>query len=520
MGASSAIELFTTIFGWLMYDQIWDLLVGTGIWLGPFITMIGINVMKAHEQAAVDQKLKGKAGMVAIARIEFDFVVMLLVLIIAGMPLVEVRLSNLEYTKISLDCDAASKTVTGANTGTTYDDTFGATLGGKRAEVPLWWSLMHRLAHGVTGASIARLTEMCEANIRTVQQKVAETHIKSPALVRETQDFVRECYEWAKGSVEDERNMSLGSADIDWLGAKPFTQPGGYYAKICPRGGVRTNWTWAESDSYCTEARGPMTTGGLPSCQQWWSDPAKGLKSQLLANIDAGLRLDVAKLYPRASPEEIQEQLLRALLTNEEGRVRRWGIASDYSNMSGNAPLAPLSGFALTVLQQAGIALGTAVEGATHYPKMRMLRKAIPIAVSLMLCGIYMLLPWVLLMGAYRVGPVVTASVAIFALTYIDFLMTAAQWLDNKMLKSLTGTEITALAQITDLEAKFAVDFVTSVLYIGLPALWLIVLGWVGVKGMTAIGSATDNLSAAAGRTGATGAGVGKMLLTKGKGGK
>ncbi len=49
MATGSFLELYLTIFGWLMYENIWDILADTGLLYLPFLGLFITHVRKPME---------------------------------------------------------------------------------------------------------------------------------------------------------------------------------------------------------------------------------------------------------------------------------------------------------------------------------------------------------------------------------------------------------------------------------------------------------------------------------------
>ena len=58
MGVSSYLEFVTTLFGWIIYQGIWAVLVDTGIVFIPLIATVVANIASSH-RAGDDE---GSAG--------------------------------------------------------------------------------------------------------------------------------------------------------------------------------------------------------------------------------------------------------------------------------------------------------------------------------------------------------------------------------------------------------------------------------------------------------------------------
>ena len=163
MGVNSVLEVFTTLFGWIMYESLWGILATTGVvWL-PFLLIVLRHVVEARTAGADE----GNAGQLSLRRIEVSVIVMLLVIVVAALPAVEVRLADVHYNRPAQNCDADPEVVSGDATDTTYDDAF-FTLDGRVARIPLWWALLGAVSSGITSAAVAAIP--CQADLRLQQR--------------------------------------------------------------------------------------------------------------------------------------------------------------------------------------------------------------------------------------------------------------------------------------------------------------------------------------------------------------
>ena len=48
MGVASYLEFVTTLFAWILYKEIWAVLVDTGVVFIPIITMVVGNILNSH----------------------------------------------------------------------------------------------------------------------------------------------------------------------------------------------------------------------------------------------------------------------------------------------------------------------------------------------------------------------------------------------------------------------------------------------------------------------------------------
>ncbi len=95
MGVGSHLEFVTTLFAWIMYKEIWAVLVDTALVFVPVITMIVSNIVSSR-RAGDDE---GSSAIQSLKKIETDFYMMLGVIVFAAIPVIDVTLGEMTYIK-------------------------------------------------------------------------------------------------------------------------------------------------------------------------------------------------------------------------------------------------------------------------------------------------------------------------------------------------------------------------------------------------------------------------------------
>ena len=188
MGVASYFEFVTTLFGWILYQGIWAVLVDTGIVFLPIIALVLGHVLESHKGGDDE----GSAAIQSLKKIEADFIAMLGVLIFAAIPMLDVQLTDMAYHKPALRCTDTPETIPGTATGTTYDATLAA-LADQTGSIPLWWAMLHWLSKAVTAASVASIP--CSYDVASVDYRLAEANLEDPVLNQELEQFKNDCWQ-------------------------------------------------------------------------------------------------------------------------------------------------------------------------------------------------------------------------------------------------------------------------------------------------------------------------------------
>ncbi|RLA05750.1 MAG: conjugal transfer protein TraG, partial [Gammaproteobacteria bacterium] len=94
MSVSTYLELYLTLYGWVLYDGFWEIITDTGIAYLPFIGMFLRNIVEPiKSQDAKD------ASTTSLRRIEIDIIIMFTVVVLAVQPIMTINSTSLGYTK-------------------------------------------------------------------------------------------------------------------------------------------------------------------------------------------------------------------------------------------------------------------------------------------------------------------------------------------------------------------------------------------------------------------------------------
>ena len=184
LGVQSYPELYTTLLGWQMYDEIWELLSQTGLAFLPFMGIVLRNI--THPYTSQETK---DAGSTSLRRMEVDFISTLLFIFFAVSPALTLAPSVLYYTPLCQTHGKSSSYHPG-NTGTTYDQAFTVPTGDIR--VPLWWYAVMAFSEGITAGANTLIA--CAPDLRKMTSQVAMAKITDPALKQEVQEFEQTCF--------------------------------------------------------------------------------------------------------------------------------------------------------------------------------------------------------------------------------------------------------------------------------------------------------------------------------------
>lgn len=123
LAVQSFPELYTTLMGWKLYDQLWTLLRDTGIAFVPFIFIIVRHIAQPYES----QETKDAAG-TSLRRMEMSFIGTLFLILTAVAPMFMLDPTVISYTPICQP-EGQNNTYHPGDTQTTWDKAFTTPTG-------------------------------------------------------------------------------------------------------------------------------------------------------------------------------------------------------------------------------------------------------------------------------------------------------------------------------------------------------------------------------------------------------
>ncbi|HBQ42406.1 MAG TPA: hypothetical protein DD808_17840 [Halieaceae bacterium] len=551
MGVASYFEFVTTLFSWILYQGIWAVLVDSGIVFIPIIAMVLGNCLDSHKGGDDE----GSAAIQSLKKIEADFIAMLGVLIFAGIPLLEVRLADMEYNKPALRCTEAAETIPGTDTGTTYDTTLAA-MGDQTGSIPLWWAMMHWLSKAVTAASVAAIP--CSYDVATIDYRLAEANLEDPDLNRELEQFKRDCWQPSLARLSRTGMGSMTAeekAEVTWLGSA-YLQGSGLYDRYHS---AVPNPQWSFDPARDAGFEQYASAGGFPACSDWWANSTLGLRRRVLDYLPADVRDEMIysadNLVERTSTvslstseredvflrkylsvkrttEAVSSDMPLAVTYGDGAKQVRQGRFADWRNSDSvllqtagtmlNHGAYLIMGEAARDVGVAGMAfVGSALKAPAAIGEGYAMRNGISLFQPLALMMMVIALPFLLIFGRYSLRSLITLSIIYFGFHFLTFIWAVAFWTDNNLMHLLTSAGgLSVFASGTSATQSLILLYISRFLYIVFPLLYLTAVGWVGYQ----TGGAANELSNFGTRSGAIGnaggAAVGQVAskaATKGK---
>ncbi|KGE53476.1 conjugal transfer protein TraG N-terminal domain-containing protein [Xanthomonas axonopodis pv. vasculorum] len=487
------LEYYLTLVGWIVHNGIWNILVASGVFALPFLSIVIQEWLRARTEGADE----GNKGVLSAARIENRVWVAIAVILFAGIPFINVNLSTIQFDATrSKQCQIKVATPQ----DTRWSNAF-TTLNNQSAQVPVWWFFMHAIAKAVTGAAIAAIP--CGTDLRQMRMEIDSTRINDPVLAQEVADFTHDCYGPARAKLFMGR-PALSDAqmnEVTWIGSAYFLGTDGFYDTYHSQA-PRSAWTYdATRDAGLAQVD---SGGGYPTCRQCWSDGDQGLRSRLLAQVDPDLLARLGRWAGFVSPQQADDAIIRAIAAPRQQTMNQGQTYADY----GGQVEMTLPNIVTRGAGNAGLAMGS----VGLFPAMDVVRQALPMVLSFLKMAMIISIPLVLLIGTYDLKSVMTMSCVQFALFFVEFWFQLARWIDSTILDALYGcnsphSNFNPLLGLNNAFGDMLLNFVMASMFLILPAFWVSALAWVGVRA-GAIVQGLSNATGDAKSAGSKGGGI------------
>ncbi|HDL7749460.1 TPA: conjugal transfer protein TraG N-terminal domain-containing protein [Yersinia enterocolitica] len=469
MTANSFLEYCLVLFGWILNNALWNILLSTGLFALPLVFKVLSIWLKVREEGADE----GNKGLLALPRVEHAIYLSFCVMLFCCVPLLAVDISTIKF-------DSSRAKQCGVNVPAPQNSGYKALVNdfdGKTAEVPVWWYLLHMISKGTTQAMTASIP--CGNQLRQLRFDVQNTKIRDPIVLQEVQDFAEQCYSRAYFKLKNS-NSQLSDATINgvgWVGSRYFLTAGGYYNHYTSAE-PRSQWLY---DSNRDNGYPDVGRGGYQTCKQWWSDGTNGLKTRVLTNLTASTKM---ALQLRYSKDQWEEMALRWLVSPRN--IALSGSGETYA-VSGNDSSSGLMGNVTRLISSVGLGFKQ-TEALSGFDA---LKQALPMIQALLEMMIIIVIPILMMFSAYEPKTVVTISFALFALMFITFWWELAGWLDDRLItilydnmadQGIINSSVPFAGFFSSTADGWIMNLVLGMMYVVFPMFWLTMLSWIGVR--------------------------------------
>ena len=502
MAVDSYIELFTTLYGWLLYNVIWDVMVETGLVFLPFLGIILDNFIEAFRQDEGEDSVSD-----SLRNLEVDLVIAFLVVMVAGNPFWALNASEVEFTPgPPLDLSATQEHPT-INANDTAQQTYGsvAFIGHPTSvNIPVWWYGMMQISKGITHA--VRMGVPSKKNYREYVKFVNTSRIGDKHLTEETNDYFRDCFVPARSKYHNEKPESPaidllltthGRGDVEFIGSRVLQLL--YYSDMRSKEIVQDHPYQPLRDIEWDAAIDIVPTYGKPTCNKWWNGDlgVLGLKQRLIDDMSEWY--DLVAIYDPFSDTSIaQDAFLHAHLSRDKS-VGMW-TPRDYDHAYDNVYALQGAGWS-AVDRFVKDFLGWVILAILNFMFsffLDLYLKAGHMIQAILLMGIYGLLPFAVIVSRYRLGILMSGAFLIFIINFWTALWSWAAFFDMALMESLyplSGEMSFWTMSVGNEQKEFILQFLAGMMYILFPTILSIMLAMAGFNFGRSIDGMTSSIT-------------------------
>ncbi len=559
MTVPTILQLYTTAYGWGLYNLLWTLFAGLGIAIYPVMMMVYNNWRGPSEHASS----VAPSSLVSLQKMKWALGFKTVVLALAVIPAVDFNVTELKYVK---SCGGNTlQTLEYGETGTTHDalNTDIESLNGSDSfQIPVIWAIVMKVTAGINHYMIRQLP--CLGEIAQLDTQLRNVVLDDPVLKEEYAQFYRQCFIPAKNKFHAALRRSAGPRydhvktaleegeyDVDALteiDSEFFKETAGFYA-VCTNPGEcgKTFRAHQPVDGFVYKpardtdfSPGQVNANiGQPYCGEWWDvlreDLATAAKiPQPLSRVfmDQGVTAAIEHVmlnYPFiTADDEIKTKLaIRSLVRSNPTDMS--GVYESEDTLSSQITLQKAellsrfnldsltlgaagvgSSLALMIPGVGDLASGVASQVGGFYVALYIAKIAAPMMQALILMMIYALLPLYLIISEYEVESVITAVVLIFVISFLSVVFAIAEYLENALFATMYPNIELLGSMMTMGVQRVVLDMMLMMLYIVVPGLLLYLVTLAG-RNIVGAGSAGDG---AVNKVGTAGGAVGAATGT------
>ncbi len=203
MNASSYLEGFLTVYGWMLYDTLYQLFSMLWLVFLPF-AFHGYNFFRE----TITDDFYGSYGY--FKSNFFQFIVMLFILILCVIPIDKISIKEAKVNTVCTKGEAISKYYDNKKS---VKNQFKFNVE-KQGKVPVLPSLVMRLAQGTN--NVIYRTTPCVANVSNLALAFDTSQVRDEGLKNEMNEFVNQCYKKASSRLTTYERM-VGEGPVNEL---------------------------------------------------------------------------------------------------------------------------------------------------------------------------------------------------------------------------------------------------------------------------------------------------------------
>ena len=551
---SSVLELYTTGYGWALYNLFFGLFASTGILAYPFMMLIYESWRNSSENAST----VSMSSMSSVQLIKWRLLMAVLVFTIAVIPSRAVSFGNIYYNQ-ACNIDGTTNTdaaVTQGNDTSTFNDLTAPTTVAN-IKVPIIWSLTMAISGGFNNFVVNDIP--CFPDLTGLDSALRSVVIDDADVHAEYDQFVSWCYAPALSryqnatgpfldSIQTTRaTLDISESELIEIDSELFKAVPGLYQQCgggtgtCP-GGLKSlqsanpvrgfEFNEERDAGYSAIQAGE---DGSPYCDEWWTSLRGKIADSAVTQetLVEGAKTKVTTAFTwlknfgpfsSATEEEIDKLTIRAAVRNTPHQFTEIYAA----NRTSGGILANLDDISPVVTDNIGsvmaaggavgaLALGRFVPGvggvldgiagtvAGWLVFISVAVKAAPMMQAMVLMFIYAFLPIYLVFSRYEVSAMITGIALIFTVRIFTSVFEISRYIEDSLFGamypdiSLTGSVLTMGID------RVVLAMVTAMLVFIAPLLLLQIVNLAGQNIGGVGGSGADSQRNIAGQGTATG---------------
>ncbi|MDN3525298.1 conjugal transfer protein TraG N-terminal domain-containing protein [Halomonas sabkhae] len=500
LNVTDYMEMPLLMMAWVINNGIWDALLGTGLAIIPFIALILSEWFKARQEGDDE----GNKGLLTINRIEAKMYAMILIAAFTCMPVMNLNFNPVATEEI--ERNGTSCSVAAIGEGEWGEGSLNM-LDGQSAQIPLWWAFVHAVSKGMTNVAISKIP--CAPDLQAIATEVDLEEIEDKGLAQQLEEFNSVCFSKATAKyISDHGQIAPKDGhDTAWAGSRHFRETSGYYDSLYAERPI-DGFPFDPDRDMSRSNTGPGQPG-YPTCKEWWENSENGLYTRLQGEISGMDRFLTALNQGTINKDVATEAMVRRLINPKEGVANgnQGGVTTgQLHGIDDNGDLLEGAGdLASNVAGAAGGIFGV-IFGKVG---MDMVKQAMPMVQYTMLMAVVICLPFVLTISSYSFKAAGMATFGLFALFFLTFWFELARWMNANLIDLLyasEGAKLGFLSGVTSIYDKNLLTFVNWAMYFILPSIWVMALGWSGMKVGGSVGQSLSDGSKSAKSAGDKGA--------------
>lgn len=526
------LEVYTLVFAWQQYNNLWLILTTSGIAFLPFL-----GVMIQSFMAAASSQIDLSTSLLMMRRIETKVISMFVVILLAAQPSVSLKLNEMKFSAPCKDGKPNPELLT-INEDNSALKNMHVVKFVEDIKIPPWWFAVMSISTGFTQA--AKFTLPCE--LPNNSDFLSTSTLDNPEIANEVRVFIADCYFPALAKFDQIVKDGSRAKEISDI-KKRLNKEGGLLT-------FENEMNWFASDIFMRDVflakdffkimRSKRPEGDALetlSCQDWYlgqspTDP-KALKN----------KLKISSQYKECEKNDIAFYKEKRFIFNstklfytpfgyletEEDLAEYFCLRKVHAfgarESKGRALLETLNSSTLVINQRKWFQDTTSalssmwarfIEGAVT---TSVTAEYAPIALSMIIMAVIAILPFGIVFSSYNMQFMMTASVALFSLIFTNYLFFLVSWIQNVLFLGMKHQGFSTPSSSIFFNGNGTIFLnnvimiVSNTLYLIFPAIAISVFTWGGMQIGLDIQGLLTRLTAPAQKAAAMGGSIVRFMV-------